>query len=95
VGDRNGLDAITEAVAIRQQLAEERPDAHRPDLARSLNDRAIWLAIVGRRQEALGSINKAVIIRKQLAAARPAVYQGELNKSLHVRSTLQDMQTRP
>jgi hypothetical protein len=104
-GDGRGLDAITEAVTIRRELTglneitediirRELSEARQaafflPDFARSLNDRAIWLGVVGRREEALDSIKQAITIRRQLAETLPAVYQRELNQSLHVLSVLQ------
>ena len=65
------LAAIEEAVAIRRQLAEARPDAFLPDLATSLNNQSACLAELGRREEALAAIEEAVTIYRQLAAGPP------------------------
>ncbi|WP_206664255.1 hypothetical protein, partial [Thermomonospora catenispora] len=46
------LEPATEAVNLHRTLAQERPNAFLPDLAASLNDQSICLAVLGRREEA-------------------------------------------
>jgi tetratricopeptide (TPR) repeat protein len=48
-----GLKCAQEAVAIRRVLVRARPAAFTPDLAMSLNNLAIMLSQLGRREEAL------------------------------------------
>ncbi len=45
-----------------------RPDAFRPDLARSLNNLSLRLGDLGRQEDALGVIQEAITIRRELAA---------------------------
>ena len=78
------LEAITEAVQIRRQLAAARPDAYLPDLATSLNNLSVDLGDMGRRQDALEAITEAVEIRRQLAARWPDAHLDELEQSLQV-----------
>ena len=80
------LAAIEEAVTIRRQLAQDRPDAFLPDLATSLSHQSGRLGDLGRREEALAAIEEAVTIRRQLAQARPAVFLPDLAGSLSNRS---------
>ena len=54
------LAAIEEAVAAYRELAAAQPDAFRPSLAMSLNNRRNRLADLGRREEALAAIEEAV-----------------------------------
>ncbi len=77
------LAAIEQAVTIRRQLAEARPDAFLPDLAMSLNNQSGCLADLGRREEALAAIEQAVTIRRQLAEARPGAFLPNLATSLY------------
>ena len=77
------LAAIEQAVTIRRQLAEARPDAFLPDLATSLNNLSNRLADLGRREEALAAIEEAVTIRRQLAEARPDAFLPDLAMSLN------------
>ena len=62
------LAAIEEAARIYRQLAQARPDAFLPDLARSLNNQSNRLSDLGRREEALAAIEEAV---SHLPPARP------------------------
>ena len=55
-----GLTAAKEATEIYRRLAEERPDAFLPDLARSLNNLARNLSLLGRQEEALAALREAV-----------------------------------
>ena len=83
------LAAIQEAVTIRRQLAEARPDAFLPDLATSLNNQSLRLADLGRREEALAAIQEAVTIRRELAARWPDAYRHELEQSLQIAAWLE------
>lgn len=56
-------------VALVHALAEARPDAFLPDLARSLNNLGNMLSDLGRREDALAATDEAVSIRRALAAA--------------------------
>ena len=49
----------------------------------SLNNLAIRLAGLGRREEALAAIEEAVTIRRELAAARPDAFRPDLAVSLN------------
>ena len=60
-----------------------RPDAFRPDLAGSLNNLAVRLAALGRREDALAAIQEAVAIYRELAAARPDAFRPDLATSLN------------
>ncbi|MEU0213293.1 tetratricopeptide repeat protein, partial [Streptomyces canus] len=62
------------------------------DLATSLNNLAVDLGGLGRREDALTAIEEAVTIRRKLAAARPEMHQDALGQSLQVLSLLQDGQ---
>jgi len=54
------LQATQEAVEISRQLAQQRPDAFRPDLATSLNNLGAMLSNLGRREEAFSAAEEAV-----------------------------------
>jgi hypothetical protein len=57
-------------VTIRRTLAQTRPDAFLPDLAKILNNLGIRLSELGRHEEALAATEEAVTIRRTLAARR-------------------------
>ena len=78
------LTAAEEAVAIRRALAEQRPDAFRPDLASSLNNYANFLSALGRREEALTAAEEAVAVYRALAEQRPDAFRPNLAMSLAV-----------
>jgi tetratricopeptide (TPR) repeat protein len=77
------LLAIEEAVAIRRDLSQSRPDAFRPDLAMSLNNLSNRLGDLGRREEALTAIEEAVAIRRDLSHSRPDAFRPDLAMSLN------------
>ncbi|MEA2599153.1 MAG: hypothetical protein QOF89_145 [Acidobacteriota bacterium] len=77
------LQATGEAVEIRRQLALQRPDAFRPDLATSLNNLGLMLSDLGRREEALQATQEAVEIYRQLALQRPDAFRPVLATSLN------------
>ncbi|MFC8350988.1 tetratricopeptide repeat protein, partial [Streptomyces sp. NPDC057280] len=77
------LEASTEAVAIRRELAAARSDAFQLNLAASLNNLSNRLSDLGRREEALEAITEAVDVYRQLTAARPDAFQPDLATSLN------------
>jgi tetratricopeptide (TPR) repeat protein len=77
------LEVSREAVALRQQLAADRPATFNADLASSLNALSYHLSNLGHREEALEIIREAVDLRRQLAADRPAVFNADLALSHH------------
>ncbi|MEO1018946.1 MAG: tetratricopeptide repeat protein, partial [Pseudomonadota bacterium] len=80
----DALQATEEAVAIRRKLAQDRPDAFLPDLARALNNLSVDLSNLGRREDALQATEEAVAIRRKLAHDRPDAFLPELSVSLSV-----------
>ena len=78
-----GLAAITEAVTIRRQLAQEHPETYLPDLAASLNNLSNRLGRLGRHEEGLAAITEAVTIRRELAQEAPETYLPDLAMSLN------------
>jgi tetratricopeptide (TPR) repeat protein len=77
------LAAAEEAVLLRRLLAEERPDAFTPDLARSLNNLANMLGDLGRHEDALMVAEEALRLRRALVEARPNTFTPDLATSLH------------
>ena len=71
------------------EVSAARPDAFRPDLARSLHNLSNRLADLGRPQDALAAGEEAVTIRRELAARWPDAYRHELEQSLRVVAWLQ------
>ena len=78
----DALAAIEEAIMIRRELAAARPDDLRPDLApslhmlaSSLNGLSIYLAELGRRENALTASEEAVTIHRELAQVRPDAFR--------------------
>ncbi len=83
IGQREeALEAAREAVEIYRELARQRPDAFRPDLAMSLNNVANRLSDLGLREEALEAAREAVEIRRELARQRPDIFRPDLAMSL-------------
>ena len=80
--------AALAATLTSQQVTQYRADAlgGEPDaasrLAGSLNDLAVRLGALGRREEALAAVQEAVAIRRELAAARPEAFRPDLATSL-------------
>jgi len=58
-----------------------RPDAFRPGLATPLNNLAVDLADLGRREEARATSHEAVTIHRVLAARWPDAYRHKLEPS--------------
>jgi Tetratricopeptide repeat len=71
------------------EVSAARPDAFRPDLARSLHNLSNRLADLGRPQDALDAGEEAVTIRRELAARWPDAYRHELEQSSRVVAWLQ------
>ncbi|MFB7470883.1 tetratricopeptide repeat protein [Kitasatospora sp. NPDC056184] len=71
-----GVDAL-------RALAETNPDAYLPDLASSLNNLAVRLAEVGRRQESLASAQEAATTYRQLARTNPDAHLPNLAIALN------------
>ena len=78
------LEAAREAVEIYRELARQRPDAFRPDLAMSLNNVANRLSDLGQREQALEAAREAVEIYRELARQRPDAFRPDLARSLAV-----------
>jgi len=75
--------ATREAVDLYRALAAARPDAVRPNLARSLTNLGNVLAALGRYDEALQATQEAVALYRALAAARPDAVRPDLARSLN------------
>ena len=82
----DALAAVEEAVTIRRELAQARPDAFGPGLAASLNNLAGRLAGLGRREDALAAVEQAVTILRELARGRPDAFGPGLATSLNTLS---------
>ncbi|TDB83132.1 tetratricopeptide repeat protein [Actinomadura sp. KC216] len=80
------LEAITQAVQIRRQLAETRPDAFLPKLTISLNTQSVCLSNLGRREEALEAITEAVTTYRTLAETRSDAFLRDLAMLLNNQS---------
>jgi hypothetical protein len=75
--------------AVYRELAAARPDAFRPHLAMPLNNLAILLGDLGRREDALAAIQEAVTIHREPAARWPDdAYHYELEQSFRVAAGL-------
>ena len=77
------LEATRESVEHYRKLAEARPDAFLPDLARSLDNLGNRLSELGRREEALEATRESADIRRKLAGARPDAFLPDLAGSLN------------
>ncbi|MGV9610310.1 tetratricopeptide repeat protein, partial [Streptomyces sp. NPDC003631] len=64
-------------------LAATDADAFLPDLAGSLNNLAVRLGELGRREDALTAIEEAITAYRELAAARPDAFLPDLAMSLN------------
>ncbi|MGW2287001.1 tetratricopeptide repeat protein, partial [Streptomyces phaeochromogenes] len=74
---------LTQFIADRHRTLVENDLAHLPDLATSLNNLAIRLGDLGRRDEALTPIIEAVNIRRELAQTQPDAFLPHLAESLN------------
>jgi tetratricopeptide (TPR) repeat protein len=82
------LEQAEEAVRLYRELAGQRPDAFRPDLAGSLNNLAAILSDLGRREEALEQAEEAVRLYRELAGRRPDAFGPDLARSFAVRGSI-------
>jgi len=90
------LTTAEEAVRLYRGLAEARPDAFIPDLARSLSNLAAMLSALGRREAALTAAEEAVRLYRALAEARPDAFIPDLAGSLNnLANMLSDLGARP
>jgi len=75
LGEREAaLAAAREAVALRRDLAAQRPDAFRPDLAMSLWVLADCLDAVDRREDGLVANAEAIVTLTDLFRRSPAAF---------------------
>ena len=82
-GEREAaLQTAQEAVDIRRELAAQRPDVFRPDLAASLNTLATRLSDLGEREAALQAAQEAADLYRELAVQRSDVFRPDLAMSL-------------
>ena len=77
------LEAALEAVEIYRELARQRPDAFRSDLANSLNNVSSFLIALGQGEEALEAAREAVNIYRELAQQHPDAFRSDLADSLN------------
>jgi tetratricopeptide (TPR) repeat protein len=77
------LGAAERAVAIRERLARQNPDALEPDLASSLNSLGNRYSALGRREEALGAAKRASEMYEPLARQNPEAFEPDLASSLN------------
>ena len=77
------LQAAQEAVDLYSQLAQQRPDAFKPNLAGSLNNLAGRLSELGQREKALQAAQESVELYSQLAQQRPDAFNPYLAGSLN------------
>src|SRR5262249_51599450 len=71
-----------------RRLANARPDAFLPELARSLNNQSGSLASLERQKDAFDAINEAVAIYEKLAQERPDRFSSQLAASTKYKSAL-------
>jgi tetratricopeptide (TPR) repeat protein len=76
------LAASAEAVNLRRQLADVRPEIFGPGLASALSNQSFMLAALGQYQYALAATEEALSLIRQLAAERPDRYLPELGQAL-------------
>ena len=76
-------DSYTEALAIRRELAEHRPDVYRPDVAMTLNNLGVAQRALNELEAARDSYTEALAIRRELAEHRPDVYRPDVAMTLN------------
>ncbi|MEN8655056.1 tetratricopeptide repeat protein [Streptomyces sp. 21So2-11] len=79
----HALAAGGPGVTALRRLAEANPAAYLPNLAGSLNNLAVQLAEIGRRDEALAPAEETATVYRALAKANPAAYLPNLAGSLN------------
>jgi hypothetical protein len=77
------LAAAEDSVSIYRALADARPDAFLPDLARALCNLAIGLSALGRREEALAAAEESVRLYRSLVGSASSPLALELAISLN------------
>lgn len=77
------MAAAAEAVKLCRDLAAQRPDAFRGNLAISLNSLAVAMTALGQPAPALAAAQEAVAILRELAARRPDAFRPNLAASLN------------
>ena len=81
VGRREeALAAAREAADLYRELAAERPDAFRPNLAMSLNNLSNRLSEVGRREDALDMIENAARTLSEPFFSAPAAVASRMSQ---------------
>lgn len=94
VGRRaEALDTGQEAVTVRRELARLDPDAHLPDLARSVHNLSIHLAAVGRRAEALDTAEEAANYYSELDDHYPGIFDSSRGNNQKVIGYLANQKT--
>jgi tetratricopeptide (TPR) repeat protein len=84
VGLRERAAPVQDRIAGQlRALAAQRPEAFRPNLAGSLNNRAAMLSELGRPEDALARAEEAVALFRALAAQRPDAFGLDLAMSLN------------
>jgi Tfp pilus assembly protein PilF len=76
------LQFAKQALAIREKLAQARPERFEPDFAQSLANYAEFLAAQGQLDQALQFAKQALVIREKLAQAKPERFEPDLATSL-------------
>ena len=76
------LQVTQEAVDIYRDLDAASPDLYRPDLARALDNLAVWLWELGHTADALPVTREAVGIYQKLAGISPDRYRPDLARAL-------------
>ena len=69
-------------MAIQRDLAAERADASRPDLAAALNNLSMCLWETGRREDALDAIKEAVELLREPFLALPAALASQMEQAV-------------
>ena len=82
------LRTAQQAADCYRELATQRPDVFRPNLAVSLNNLAKMLSDLGQREPAWLAAQEAVDLYRELAAQRPDVLRPDLAMSLNNLATM-------
>ena len=75
--------AYDEALGIRRELAEQRPDVYRPNVALTLNNLGNVLRNLNQLEAARQAYEEALGIRRELAEQRPDVYRPNVALTLN------------
>jgi CHAT domain-containing protein/tetratricopeptide (TPR) repeat protein len=76
-------DSLQEALAICRELARQRPDVYRPDVAGTLNHLGNVQRALNALEAARGSFQEALAICRELARQRPDVYRPDVALTLN------------